>query len=145
MVRDAADAMTTDTGLDQRAMLQIAESLRGLTSKSVQFVTSPNVAWPPNINDVEFQQPQADELFNAIAHDTTLPTAAKKPKAAKATPVVDIAPSQVKVEVENGSGVGGIAGQAASDLTAKGFERGGHGRRPQLRLHQLPDRVRDRC
>ncbi len=121
VVRDAADAMTTDTGLDQRAMLQIAESLRGLTSKSVQFVTSPNVAWPPNINDVEFQQPQADELFNAIAHDTTLPTAAKKPKAAKATPVVDIAPSQVKVEVENGSGVGGIAGQAASDLTAKGF------------------------
>jgi len=123
VIRDTADAMTTDTGLDQTAMLHIAESLKGLSSKSVQFVTSPNVPWPPNINNVEFQQPQADELFNAIAHDTTLPTASKKPqaKAKPATPVVDIAPSQVKVEVENGSGVNGIAGTAASDLTAKGF------------------------
>ena len=39
VIRDTANAMTTDTGLDQSAMLQIAESLKGLSSKSVQFVT----------------------------------------------------------------------------------------------------------
>jgi LCP family protein required for cell wall assembly len=132
VISDTADAMTTDTGLDQPAMLQIAASLKGLSSKSVQFVTAPNVPWPPNVNDVEFQQPQADELFNTIAHDNTLPTATKKPKPATATPVVDIAPSQVNVEVENGSGVGGIAGQAASALTAKGFSVVGTGDAPSF-------------
>ena len=131
VVRDTANAMTTDTGLDQSAMLQIAESLRGLTPKSVKFVTSPNVPWPPNINNVEFQQPQADELFNAIAHDT-MPSAGKKPKAKAATPVVDIAPSKVRVEVENGSGVGGIAGQAAGDLTSRGFDVVGTGDAPNF-------------
>jgi hypothetical protein len=46
--------------------------------------------------------------------------------------VVDIAPSQVNVEVENGSGVAGIAGQAASALTAKGFSVVGTGDAPNF-------------
>jgi LCP family protein required for cell wall assembly len=132
VIRDAANAMTTDTGLDQSAMLQIAGSLRGLSSKSVQFVTAPNVPWPPNVNDVEFQQPQADQLFNAIAHDNVLPAATKKPAAAKPAPVVKISPAQVKIEVENGSGVAGIASQAASALTAKGFSVVGTGDAPSF-------------
>jgi LCP family protein required for cell wall assembly len=130
VVGDATDAMTTDTGLDQNTMLQIADSLRGVTSKSVQFVTAPNVPYPANANDVVFQQPQADTLFTAIAHDSTLAKAVKgkgKKKAA-APPVVDTtAPSQVKVEVENGSGVSGIAGQAGSELTSQGFNVVGTG------------------
>jgi LCP family protein required for cell wall assembly len=81
VVGDATGAMATDTGLDQNTMLQIAESLRGVTAGSVQFITAPNAPWPPNPNDVEFKQPQADELFSAIQHDTLLPKAAKKPTA----------------------------------------------------------------
>ena len=71
VVRDATSAMTTDTGLDQNAMLQIADSLDGITSSSVQFITAPNGEYSANINDVVFEQPQADELFSAIAarHD----------------------------------------------------------------------------
>jgi LCP family protein required for cell wall assembly len=133
VVGDAADAMTTDTGLDQDSMLQIADSLRGVTSSSVQFVTAPNILDPANTNDVVFEQPQADELFSAIAHDTVLPKA-KKPargrKAKKATtppPVVDTAPSKVQVNVENGSGVSGVANQAGSDLTSRGFDVVGTG------------------
>src|SRR5215472_3181685 len=127
VVGDATDAMTTDTGLDQNAMLQMADSLRGVTSSSVRFVTAPNVPWPVNANDVVFQQPQANDLFTAIAHDSTLPKAAKgkgkKGKKATAPPAVDTTtPSQVKVEVENGSGVTGIAGQAGSALTNLGFD-----------------------
>jgi LCP family protein required for cell wall assembly len=123
VVGDAANAMTTDTGLDQNAMLQIADSLRGIKSSDVQFVTSPNVPYPQNDNDVVFQQPQADELFNAIAHDSTLPSgkAKKKTKKPGATPSATTSPSQVKVDVENGSGVSGAAGQAGSDLTNDGF------------------------
>ncbi len=129
VIRDATDALTTDTGLDQNAMLQIAESLHGLRSSSVEFVTAPNVAYPPDPGaEVEFAQPQASELFSAIAHDTTLPKAKKakrgrKPASTKptTTPVLDTAPSQVKVQVENGSGATGLAGQVSGDLTSHGF------------------------
>jgi LCP family protein required for cell wall assembly len=124
VVTDASSAMTTDDGLDQSAMLQIADSLRGIKSSDVSFVTSPNVEDPENVNDVVFQQPQADDLFNAIAHDSTLPTAAKGKKVKKPAvkPAVDTAPAQIKVEVENGTGTQGEAGQAGSELTSKGFQ-----------------------
>ena len=131
VVGDTTDAMTTDTGLDQNAMLQLADSLRGVTSKSVRFVTAPNVPWPVNANDVVFQQPQANDLFAAIAHDNTLPKTTKgkgKGKKATAPPAVDTTtPSQVKVEVENGSGVNGIASQAGGQLTNLGFDVVGTG------------------
>ena len=132
VVGDATSAMTTDTGLDQNTMLQIADSLKGVTSSSVQFVTAPNIPYEPDINNVIFEQPQADELFTAIAHDTTLPKAAKPAKGRKgkkpaAPPVLDTTPSQVKVDVENGSGVNGIAGQVGSDLTSRGFDVVGTG------------------
>ena len=76
VVGDAAGAMTTDTGLTQSDLLQIAESLRGLSARDYQFIQASNVLYPPNPNWVEFQQPQAHALFSAIAHDTTLPRAA---------------------------------------------------------------------
>jgi LCP family protein required for cell wall assembly len=125
VVTDTSGAMTTDTGLDQDAMLQIADSLKGVKSADVSFVTSPNVPYPQNDNDVVFQQPQADQLFNAIAHDNTLPSAAKGKKKSKkpaVTPALDATPSQIKVEVENGSGTSGAAMQAGSELTSRGFQ-----------------------
>jgi len=124
VVTDTTDAMTTDTGLDQNAMLQIADSLKGVKSADVSFVTSPNVPDPDNSNNVVFQQPQADDLFNAIAHDNTLPSAAKGKKKTKKTapPALDTSPGQIKVEVENGSGTSGEAGQAGSELTSRGFQ-----------------------
>jgi LCP family protein required for cell wall assembly len=130
VVGDAADAMTTDTGLDQNAMLQIADSLRGIKSSDVSFVTAPNIPDPNNSNDVIFETPQADQLFNAIAHDNALPAAkATKKKSKKATaPALDTTtPSQVKVQVENGSGTQGEAAQAGSDLTSRGFQVVGTG------------------
>ena len=75
VVSDAASAMTTDAGLSQSDLVQIAQSLRGLSSGDYQFIQASNVTYPPNPNWVAFQQPQADALFSAIAHDTTLPRA----------------------------------------------------------------------
>jgi LCP family protein required for cell wall assembly len=73
-VVDAATAMTTDTGLDLSTMLRIAASLRGLSSRSVQFVQVPEVPYPNDPQaEVMFEQPQAGALFAAIVHDTALP------------------------------------------------------------------------
>jgi LCP family protein required for cell wall assembly len=74
IVVDAASAMTTDSGLDLTTMLRIADSLRGLSTRSVQFVQVPEVPYPPDPQTkVMFEQPQAGALFSAIAHDTALP------------------------------------------------------------------------
>jgi LytR cell envelope-related transcriptional attenuator len=81
-----------------------------------------------------FEQPQAQELFNAIAHDTVLPKAAKRAKGRKgkkatAPTTVDTTttPSRVKVDVENGSGISGVAAQVGDDLTSRGFNVVGTG------------------
>lgn len=135
VITDAANAMTTDTGLDQNTMLQIADSLRGLRPALVQFVTAPNVAYPPDPNAVEFAQPQADALFSAIAHDNKLPKAKRARPGRRGsastrpstTPVLDTGPSQVRVQVENGAGTSGLAGQVQADLTKRGFDVVGTG------------------
>jgi LCP family protein required for cell wall assembly len=70
VVSDAAASLTTDSGLDQSQLLQIAQSLHRLPARDYQFIQADNVLYPPNPNWVEFAQPQASELFSAIAHDT---------------------------------------------------------------------------
>jgi LCP family protein required for cell wall assembly len=80
VLSDIAGSLTIDEGLDQQAMLQIAESMRGISGKSVQFVTVPYQAYPSDpAAELQLRQPQAGQLFSAIAHDQTLPKARKKP------------------------------------------------------------------
>jgi LCP family protein required for cell wall assembly len=73
VVTDAAASMTTDSGMSVSDLVGIAESLRHLSSKNVQFITAPNQAWPANPARVQFARPQAGEVFAAIAHDVTVP------------------------------------------------------------------------
>jgi LCP family protein required for cell wall assembly len=130
VVSDAARAMTTDTTFDQSTMLKIADSMRGLTAKSVQFITAPFAAYPSNVNKLELQQPQAGNLFHAIAHDTKLPKAKKAQKPGQGTPAAILdttAPSKVKVQVLNGAGIKGLASQVGGDLTSAGFDVVGSG------------------
>ncbi|HEY3733364.1 MAG TPA: LCP family protein [Streptosporangiaceae bacterium] len=121
VLRDAAKALTTDAGLSLSAMASLAEDLRALTTASVQFVTVPNIADPTDNQRVVWQQPQASQLFYAIAHDTTLPKGGKQPAGTPPT----TSPGSVNVEVLNGNGRQGAAAQAASDLTGKGFKVAG--------------------
>jgi LCP family protein required for cell wall assembly len=132
VVRDVAKSLTTDTGLDLTTMLRIADSMKSLSSNSVQLVTVPVV---PYVGDpaaeLSWEQPQADRMFRAIEADRDLPTAAKgkgKAKMAKtATTGPTVSPAKVSVQVLNGSGVNGVAGTAATALTAKGFTVTGTG------------------
>jgi LCP family protein required for cell wall assembly len=78
VVTDAAASLTTDNGTTVSDLVQIAESLRTLPSQDVQFVTAPNEPWPADPARVQFAQPQADQVFTAIAHDVTVPKAPAK-------------------------------------------------------------------
>jgi len=122
--------LTTDSGLSPTAMLRLGEDLRGITAKSVQFVTVPwntytgNAQWisssqtpaTGNSNWVQWLQPQANNLFTAVAHDTKLPKAAKKTK------VKTVSPADVKVRVLNGTTTSGLGATTAASLTSRGFD-----------------------
>ena len=132
VVTDAAASMTTDGGMTVEDLLQIGESFRSLSSQNVQFITVPNQPWPQNPNRVQFMQPQAGEVFAAIARDRTVPKVSANPTSPAASgsggaQVLTTSPSKVKVKVLNGSGVHDIAVQAASGLTRRGFDVTGTG------------------
>ncbi len=120
--------IATDTGLTAGRLFTIAEQLRGLSASSVQFIQVPTEPYPGDPQAwVQWPQPEADQLFSAIAHETRLPAAGKKKKATSgSTPSLDsVSPSQVNVTVLNGSGVAGIATSTAASLTARGFNVAG--------------------
>jgi LCP family protein required for cell wall assembly len=73
VITDAAASMTTDSGMTVSDLVRIGESSRNLSGKNVQFITVPNVPWTQNANRIQFEQPQASEVFSAIAHDVTVP------------------------------------------------------------------------
>jgi hypothetical protein len=127
VVSDAAAAMTTDGGMSVSNLISIGDSLRSLSSQNVQFITAPNMAWPADPNRVEFAQPQASQVFSAIAHDMTVPKVKIVPTPSVTPQVLTTNPSQVKVQVLNGSGASGIAKQAAAQLTSRGFDVTGTG------------------
>jgi hypothetical protein len=95
----------------------------------VQFVTVPwttytgNAQWVDssqspasgNVNWVQWQQPQANDVFAAIAHDIKLPKATKQ----KFKPV---SPATIKVRVFNGTTTPGLGTSTANGLHARGFD-----------------------
>ncbi|MGH3301165.1 MAG: LCP family protein [Streptosporangiaceae bacterium] len=125
--------VVTDSGLTPGVLLRIAEYLRGLKGDSVQFVTVPwttysgNAQWISssetpsggNVNWVQWVQPQANSLYSAIAHDTTLPTSTKSP----APPAVQtVSPADVQVQVLNGTTTHGLATSTSASLSQQGFD-----------------------
>ena len=67
VIKDAADAVTTDLTLTD--MLGIANSMKGLSTASVRFISVPVVPYTLDANQVQWEDPQATQLFSAIAHD----------------------------------------------------------------------------
>jgi LCP family protein required for cell wall assembly len=128
VIKDAADAVTTDLSLTQ--MLGIANSMKGLNTKAVRFISVPVVPYPPDQNRVEWEMPQAGTLFSAVAHDTHILKAAKAAKGSKSTPVATVRPSKVQLEVLNGSGTIGVASTTATGLSNLGFNVIGTGEAP---------------
>jgi LCP family protein required for cell wall assembly len=127
VIKDAADAVTTDLSLTQ--MLGIANSMKSLSTKAVRFISVPVVPYALDANRVEWEMPQADTLFTAVAHDTRILKAAKAAKG-KPAPAPTVRPAKVQLEVLNGSGTIGVASTAATGLTNLGFNVIGTGDAP---------------
>jgi LCP family protein required for cell wall assembly len=129
IVSDAAASMTTDAGMTVSDLVQIGQSFRDLSGQNVQFITMPNEPWAQNANRVQPMQPQAGEVFGAIARDITVPKVPTTPGSSSTggAQVLTTSPGNVKVEVLNGSGVSRAASEAAVGLARRGFNVTGTG------------------
>jgi LCP family protein required for cell wall assembly len=120
--------IATDTGLTAGRLYTIAEELRGVSPSLVQFVQVPTEPYPGNpLAWVQWPQPEAGQLFAAIAHDTSvLKLSGHEQDSANGAASLDsISPSKVNVTVLNGSGVAGVAASTAASLIARGFHLAG--------------------
>jgi LCP family protein required for cell wall assembly len=127
VVTDAAKSITVDSGLDLSTMLKIADSMKSLNSGDVDFISVPNGLYPPDPAKVLWTQPEADQLFQAIANDKTVPAPAAKAASTPSAPPATVSPSEVKVDVLNGAGTTGLAAIVRTDLTSAGFTVTGTG------------------
>lgn len=134
LVHDVASSLTTDTGLTGSGLYAIANSLRGLSTKSLRFISVPVVPYTGDPTaEVQWAQPSASHLFRAIARDNAIAQAAKnaakaaKSAAPKASPTPTVSPSRVQLDVLNGTNTAGLAAKTASKLTASKFTVTGTG------------------
>jgi len=126
IARDVAKTLTTDSGLSIDDMKNIATSMKGLSTKGVQFTQVPVAQDPTDANRVIWQQPQATALFGEVEHDQAVkPKAAASAKPTASAPAVS--PASIRVNVLNASGTGGLAAQTSSALTQGGYQVAGTG------------------
>jgi LCP family protein required for cell wall assembly len=108
----ATSALTVDPGLGSVSrLLAMGATLRHLRSKNVTFVTMPTIPDPANTNRLLPQEPQDDVLWQMLKAGRLWPGS---------LPVTPA--SQVQVAVLNGTGIAGLAGQAAASLRKLGFD-----------------------
>jgi hypothetical protein len=113
----ALKSVHVDEGLTRDMMLDLAGEMQGLAPKDIRFLTVPlsnvNLSTPVG-SAVEWDQEKAQQVFQSIEDDQPLV------KASKGT-AVPVAPSDISVQVLNGSNVDGLASQASADLDGAGY------------------------
>jgi LCP family protein required for cell wall assembly len=120
----ATKSLTTDPEFGVGTMQDLASSVKGIGLDKIQFVTVPNEPYTPDPNRVQWKD-SAEQIWSALRADRAV--GAKAPKSS-ATPSptgspLTVSPADVRVEVVNGAGVGGLARQAAKALEVQGFGR----------------------
>ena len=120
--------LTTDTGLTQQRMLQLGrvpprhlDEVRAVRHRALddlsgtaQWIDSSQTPGTGNANWIQWVQPQANDVFSAISHDTKLPKVTK-------TKVKPVKPASVAVKVLNGTNTFDLGTTTATSLTSRGF------------------------
>ncbi|WP_169806656.1 LCP family protein [Microtetraspora malaysiensis] len=117
----ATKSLTTDDDLDLGTLRTIADSVRGMSTGQVRFLTVPNHYWEVDPNRVALTQPQAAQLFTAVSKDTRAPAANPSNSASPGSTTPTRA--TVSVRVVNGSGRAGLARRVTARLRNLGFTR----------------------
>jgi LCP family protein required for cell wall assembly len=111
LVNAVMSHLTTDTALTLNELKALVRTFRRLKPADVQMTTLPWTSDPANPNRVIVKYPDATSVLDQLANFT--PPAPFEPKL--------LNPHKITVDVVNGSGVPGIAGQVLHTLVAAGF------------------------
>jgi LCP family protein required for cell wall assembly len=117
LLEKAVPNLVRDKGMSLGDFLSLIRAFRSIDPGSVQMVTLPTTGGVVGTQDVLFlDQAGADPILQQLRTfiHTTKPAA-----------VPNIPPSQITVQVLNGSGVKGIAGATKTAFTSFGFANGG--------------------
>jgi hypothetical protein len=121
----ATKSITTDQELGSlNELRKLAQSVKGMDTENVHFVTVPNEPYPSDVNRVQWKD-SADALWRSLRFDQPLPGKEPKPSATASPstsgPPLVTPPENISVTVLNGSGIAGEASRVAKELTAAGF------------------------
>lgn len=116
-LRAATRSVTVDDGLGLDRMLEVADSVRGLTAKELKGITVPIEPYPENTARVQFAQPAARDFFENVRQDIEV-TASPAPGKSSAPKIEN---KQVRLQVLNATGEQGKAQQVADALAGQGF------------------------
>ncbi|WP_374196066.1 LCP family protein [Streptomyces sp. TS71-3] len=118
-------SVRADGGFGPHEMLDLGQAMRGFSPSSSEFATVPvREAGRPvrGLGEtVRWDGPRARELFDAIREDRPLAPAAAPGRAR----VVEVAPQGIRVQVENGTGIPGLAHRVDAALRSTGFRTTG--------------------
>jgi LCP family protein required for cell wall assembly len=123
-----AGSITTDSGLGQNQLLDLADRLKGTNPANVAFVTVPLGASKKitGIGDVLTWDPvKAPELFAQIKNDQPIVKPAPAASASSGGTTVTVAPGKITLAVFNGTSTKGLGSKAADDLATLGFGMSG--------------------
>jgi LCP family protein required for cell wall assembly len=120
-------SVSTDSGFGINAKREVAQSIVGLKTSQIRFVTVPTEPYRLNKMRVQWTS-DAQALWKSIHDDAPLPGSTPPPAprpGPKPTgtqgPALTVRPDKITVHVINASGVSGLGRQAATDLVTQGF------------------------
>jgi LCP family protein required for cell wall assembly len=125
--------LTVDSGFSNNLLINLARDFHGIDPSSLATITLPNYGYTTagGAEVLGLQQPDASQTIAAFnSFGNNLPAASSHPSTHTTTPKtvppvtappVTVAPSSVSVEVANGDGVVGQAGQMNTFLSGRGY------------------------
>jgi len=121
--------LTVDTGFSSGLMIKLAEDLRSVDAGSIPSTTLPNYPYTTagGAQVLGLEQPEAARTiaafnrFGETSPDAGQPAAPKPAPVKPAAPPVTVAPAKVSVEIANGTGTAGQAGDMSQTLAALGY------------------------
>lgn len=122
VTRAVLGSVRADQGFGTDELLDLGRAMRNFSLSSAEFMTVPigrmGYVVPGIGSTLKWDQPKADQLFRSLRDDK--PLAVNRPSRVRAE-TVDVAPQQVRVQVENGTGTAGLAKRVDTALAATGF------------------------
>lgn len=127
----ALGSLKVDEGLNLQKLLDLGTKLKGMSNSGVTYAQIPLKTMDHQVKDwgstVLWDDAGARVLFDAIRDDRDVlappkTTAPGKGGQSSAPPTVEVPPSEVWVQVYNGTATQGLGGKAHTDLAAAGFK-----------------------